>query len=130
MRALCESKMPGAKLLSLALSLGLWLTACTSQQRPKTEQAQHESTVKRYELKGKVVSVDKYEERVTVDHQSIPGFMGAMTMPYPVKDARLLDQLSPGDEIAAQVVQRNGEFWLENIVVVHREQRGSTSPGS
>jgi hypothetical protein len=37
----------------------------------------------RYTLRGGVVSLDRAGRTVTVDHEAIPGFMGAMTMSYP-----------------------------------------------
>ncbi len=114
--------------LTAMASLGLCLTACRSQSPPQTEQSQKPAEVKRYELKGKVVSTDMPQKKVVVDAQDIPGFMGAMTMPYPVKDAGLLDKLAAGDQITAQVVQSGNEFWLENIVVVQKGTGAQASP--
>ena len=71
--------------------------------------------VRRYALRGRVVSVDKTTHTVTIDHEAIPGFMDAMTMPYPVKEPQLLDRVSGGQSIRATVVQRSDEFWLEDI---------------
>jgi protein SCO1/2 len=50
-----------------------------------------EAPAKRFVLKGKVISIDKAQGRMVVDHEAIPGFMGAMAMPYPVADPKLLD---------------------------------------
>ena len=83
---------------------------------PKQETSSVAST--RYDLKGKIVSVDKSAKQLTVDHEAIPGFMGAMTMGYPVKDERALDGLAPGDQITAKVVSSNGSYWLEEMTVV------------
>ena len=69
----------------------------------------------RYELKGKVVAVDLGRKKLTVDHENIPGFMGAMTMPYQVKDAALLENLAPGVRITATVVSGDGQYWLEDV---------------
>jgi protein SCO1/2 len=52
-----------------------------------------------------------------IDGDDIPGFMAAMTMPYPVKDSSLLDKLKPGDQITADVVVHGDDSWLENVVV-------------
>jgi len=96
--------------------------ACSSpppkqNDAPPPAAAQPQQTQpQRYDLKGKVVSIDKSGKMLTVDHGDIPGFMGAMTMPYPVKDLHLLDNLSPGDQITAKVVSAGGDVWLENIV--------------
>ena len=102
----------------------LFRSGCSSppaQNEPQAQQAQPtEQKTERHELQGKVVSIDKAGKSVTVDHQEIPGFMGAMTMPYPVKDERLLDNLSPGDQVDAQVVADSASMWLENIVVVQK----------
>jgi protein SCO1 len=78
-------------------------------------------TAQRYDLKGKVVAVDKAAKKLTVDAGDIPGFMSAMTMPYPVKDEHMMDNLSVGDQITAKVVSSGGDFWLENIVPVKAE---------
>jgi protein SCO1 len=86
--------------------------------KPATREAAPSSQSARYDLKGKVVSIDKSAKQLTVDHGDIPGFMGAMTMPYPVKDERALTSLSPGDQITAKVVSANGSYWLEEIAVV------------
>ena len=43
--------------------------------------------------------------------------MAAMTMPYTVKDLTLLDKLTPGDKITADVVVQGDDSWIENVVV-------------
>jgi Cu/Ag efflux protein CusF len=100
------------------------LVACSSPPQqgdaPASAPAQSPQTPpKRYDLKGKVVSIDKPGRKLTVDHEAIPGFMGAMTMAYPVKDEHLLDNLSPGDQVTAKVVSTSGAFWLDDIVTVN-----------
>jgi Cu/Ag efflux protein CusF len=119
-----------ARILSaMVAGFSIGLMACSSPPKqsdapppaaaqPAAAQAQ-QTQPQRYDLKGKVVSVDKSGKMVTVDHGDIPGFMGAMTMPYPVKDSHLLDNLSPGDQITAKVVSASGDVWLENIVTVN-----------
>jgi protein SCO1/2 len=58
---------------------------------------------------------------VTIDHQAIPGFMEAMTMPYKVKDPSVLTELHPGDHLTADVVvssSPDADVLLDHIVVV------------
>lgn len=109
-------------ILSIAgVGLLLWLGACSSQ--PAQNESQSESAApaaagpERHDLHGKIVSVDKDGKSVVVDHDEIPGFMGAMTMPYPVQDEAALDTLQPGDEVNAQVVVDDSGIHLEDIVV-------------
>jgi len=76
---------------------------------------------RRYQLVGKVVSVDKDHAILLVDGKEIVGFMTAMTMPYPVRDAKSLAGLNAGDEITADVVVTDGgDAYLENIVVTKK----------
>ncbi len=108
--------------LSLVFILCLFLASCQRQTAPQPP--------KRYALKGKVVSVDKNSNSLVVDHEAIPNFMSAMTMPYIVKPASQLDTVSPGDMITADVViqEEQHAYWLENIVVAGRAKAPPTSP--
>jgi protein SCO1/2 len=99
--------------------LCLALAGCGGQQAP--------TQARRYALKGTVISIDRPEQRIVVDHEEIPGFMAAMAMPYPVADAKLLDAVGPGDQITADVVVTDTASRLENIVVV-KQAEPSTLP--
>jgi protein SCO1/2 len=75
---------------------------------------------KTFPVRGKVIATDA--SHVTLDHEAVPGFMDAMTMPYKVKDPMALTELHPGDRITARIVvaqdaagPRDPE--LDNIVV-------------
>lgn len=70
---------------------------------------------KRFELKGKVVSVNKAQRQVTIDHEQIPGFMDAMTMPFSVREDWALEALAPGQAIQATLVVRGERSWIEGI---------------
>ena len=60
---------------------------------------------------------------------TIPGFMSAMAMPYPIPDQKALAGLSAGDEITADVVVTgDGKYHLENIVVTKKGDGGSQGP--
>jgi protein SCO1/2 len=68
-----------------------------------------------------VISADTAKGEVTLDSESIPGFMEAMTMPYKLKDASLLSQMHPGDAITADLLvssDPNADDLLDHIVVV------------
>jgi protein SCO1 len=73
------------------------------------------SSQKHYALRGRVLV--KNSGQLTVHQQDIPGFMPAMIMPYPVKDAEALEQVQSGDEITADLVVNGQKYWLENVVV-------------
>jgi protein SCO1/2 len=77
----------------------------------------HQAQEKRYELKGTVVSVDTGLRNVTIAHESIPGYMDAMTMPFVLKDEWAYGILRPGDHVSAYLVVDGAHSWLENIIV-------------
>ena len=64
-----------------------------------------------FTLQGQVLSLEPARKMLTVKHEEIKGFMPAMTMPYEVRDAKLLDGLAAGDLInATLVVVSNGAY--------------------
>jgi protein SCO1/2 len=85
------------------------------------------SLEQRYELKGKVVSVDKAQRQVTIDHDAIKDFMDAMTMPYNVKDDWALSALAPGQSIEATLVVRGDRSWIEGLRIFQSEPAGGSA---
>lgn len=76
---------------------------------------------KRYEMKGRVVSVDREAKKAKIDHEEIPGFMEAMTMDFPIHEDWVWDDLTPGSDIHAQLVvdsSAKDPYWLEKIAIV------------
>ena len=84
----------------------------------------------RFHLHGKIVSVHVKNRSADVDHDAIPGFMDAMTMSYPVPDAKVLATLARGDEITADVVVTEGVPHLENVVIVKKAPQPKPDPAS
>jgi protein SCO1/2 len=100
----------------LGTMLAAFLAGCGSQApAPQTQE-------RRFALRGTVVSVDRPQQQIVVDHEDIPGFMAAMAMPYPVAEPSLLDAAAPGDQITADVVVTDTSAHLENIVVVKKAE--------
>src|SRR5687768_7480366 len=60
-----------------------------------------EPSTRTYQLKGQVLAVKAESNEILVQHEDIPGFMPAMTMPYAVKDPALIKDRVPGDLITA-----------------------------
>jgi protein SCO1 len=102
---------------AIVLVFLLFLAACGPSLSAQSANA---TDAKRYPLTGRIVSIDKPSQSITVDGDEIPGFMAAMTMPYQVKDAAVLEKLSPGDQIKAEIVVGNDSAYLENVVVLKK----------
>lgn len=115
-----KHRRTGIEFVILLAALAVGLAGCKKEQPPQEQ-------VRRYHLVGKIVEVQTAQNTLIVDSQEIPGFMAAMTMPYPVRDARLLANLGAGDEITADVVVAPDGAYLENIVVT-KKGAGSQGP--
>jgi protein SCO1/2 len=97
------------------------LSGCHSAPPPASSAATADSHPKVYKLRGKVVSINVAKSELTVNHEAIPGFMEAMTMPYTVKDPNVVSELHPGDVITADVLvsqDADADVLLDHIVVV------------
>lgn len=104
------------------------LSAC---QNGSTANSNSSSTAKRYDLKGKVVSVDKAAKKAKIEHEDIPGFMEKMTMDFPITEDWVWDELQPGAEIRAELVidsTAKDPYWLEKIGIVASAKPGQTAP--
>jgi len=105
--------------LILAGSLGVLAGCSGSAPETGTEPAPTPpaTQAQAYELKGKVVSVDRSAKTITVDGEAIAGFMNAMTMTYGVRDEHLLDNVTAGDQVTARLVVEGRQYLLETITV-------------
>jgi protein SCO1/2 len=95
---------------------------CGCHRQPESaSSAPADSEYKVYKLRGKVVSTGSSTGEVTLNHEAIPGFMDAMTMPYKLKDPSIVSELHPGDVITSDVLvsqNSDAEVLLDHIVVV------------
>lgn len=100
----------------------LYVTGCHSGAKPVAQSASpNQSSYKTYHLRGKVVSTDPSTGQITVNHEAIPGFMEAMTMPYRVKNPGILSDLHSGDVITADLFVSetdDADVFLDHIVVI------------
>jgi protein SCO1/2 len=111
-------------LFSLWCAVLSFSVAC-NRGKSQAGNATTQSGAKRYALKGKVISVDKNAGTANIDNEPIAGFMDAMIMPYTFKPATAINQVQPGDSIAADVVVDSDKYWLENVKVT-----GHSDPGA
>jgi Cu/Ag efflux protein CusF len=52
---------------------------------------------------GKVIEIDRAAGKLVINHEAIPGYMGAMTMPYAVSSPNMLDHIEAGMDIKFMV---------------------------
>ena len=121
--SIVPSKIVPRKLLFLLpaifLSIVFLPTGCKSTSTPAPATSQYPQ--KTFPVRGKVISTDA--THVTLQHDAVPGFMDAMTMPYKLKDPSIVGELHPGDLITATIiVQQDAAGFrdpeLDQIVVI------------
>ncbi len=84
-----------------------------------SSQQESPSKLKRYNLEGTVLSINKPNKTASIKHKEIPDFMSAMTMDFNIKEDWVWGDLKPGVEIKAELVidNVNAKSWLEKIII-------------
>jgi cobalt-zinc-cadmium efflux system outer membrane protein len=67
-------------------------------------------------FRGKVIQVSVENKTLTVLNEPIEGWMGSMTMGFPVENSEVLATIHPDDQITATVY--DGDFTLHNVALV------------
>jgi len=88
----------------------LWLVAGCGPREPQQT----------YTLNGQVLSIEAPRRQLTIKHDEIKGLMPAMTMPYSVRDEKLLASIAPGDLVNATLVIVSNDAYLSAITKVGR----------
>src|SRR5580692_8393210 len=99
----------------LAVVLGVAGCATPKAQEAAKPAGAASGTAKEFQMRGEVTGLDAGGHVATIKHEAIAGFMGAMTMGYPVKDAAEFSKLAVGEPITATVYQNGDDFWIGNI---------------
>jgi len=86
------------------------LSSCGKDEKKQTD-------IVTFPVKGEVVRIDPSLKRVSIAHEEIPNYMGAMTMSFKVKDSTLLAGMSVGDSVQGTLAVSRSESWLETIAV-------------
>lgn len=67
-----------------------------------------------YDVKGRVAGIDDGGRTLVVEHEEIPGYMSAMTMPLPA-DPSTTASLEPGDAIEFELVVSDDSTWIGSV---------------
>jgi protein SCO1/2 len=73
---------------------------------------------KTYEMRGQILGVNRETQEILVKHEDIEGLMPAMTMPWKVKTAGMLDNLGPGDLITSEIEVDNNQGVVTKITKI------------
>jgi len=88
------------------------VAGCSGEQQP--------TDLVTFDLRGVVVSINYQQRRIIIDHEEIPNYMMAMTMPFKVKDTTILYRVQPGDTVQGTLAVSRSESWIEKLAVVSK----------
>jgi protein SCO1/2 len=91
----------------LLLALEVWFSAANVSA----------AAAAHYPVTGLILSVDQPNRRFVASCSEIPGYMKAMVMPMPVRDAKALAGLKPGIFVDFTLVVEKDRSWAENVRV-------------
>jgi protein SCO1 len=109
-------------LLFAFIVLSLVCSSCQPKQRVRS------ATEKHYDLKGKIVVVNKDQHEITVAHEDIKDYMDSMTMPFHVNDDWVFEIAAPGNQITATLIVDGTSSWLEDVVLTEDSSASSAVP--
>lgn len=71
-----------------------------------------------FTVRGVVREAVPAKSQLVVKHEEIPGYMDAMTMPFRVRDPKLLEGIKGGDAISFQLHVTEKDHWIDNLKIV------------
>jgi protein SCO1/2 len=69
-----------------------------------------------YTVKGVIKKLEADGKTAVIQHEAIPGYMQAMTMPFEVRDTNLLHGLKSGDAISFKLAVTPKEGWIADLI--------------
>src|SRR5262249_45325600 len=81
-----------------------------------------------YDTRGVVRGFSPDRSTIEIQHENIPSFMPSMTMPFVVRDPKLIADLKTGDAISFRMVVTKKDFWIENVKRIRLEEVNVAEP--
>ncbi|MSU36258.1 MAG: hypothetical protein EXS36_14410 [Pedosphaera sp.] len=98
----------------------LWcsiLLAFGCSKQPAENQLNVSETVTNYPVRGIVRELPADGKKVIIKHEDVPGYMPAMTMPFPVRDPAHLQGVKIGDTVRFRLRVTSTDGWIDEIHV-------------
>lgn len=68
-----------------------------------------------YVVRGVIRALPPGGRTALIQHEAIPGYMAAMTMPFPVRNPGELAGLTPGDQVTFRLQVTEDESWIDRV---------------
>jgi protein SCO1/2 len=106
----------------LLIGCAMWLCVATL---PTTSavitNASDVSSLQVYSVTGLVKQVKVEDKTAVIQHDAVPGYMPAMTMPFKVKGPENLDLLKVGEQVRFQLSVTETESWIDHVMRIGTE---------
>jgi len=66
-------------------------------------------------MRGIIREVQPADSTVVIEHEDVPGFMPAMTMPFNLRNEADFEKLTPGKAVEFELVTTDDDSWIRNI---------------
>jgi protein SCO1/2 len=108
-------------------------THCCAQSQAAGGTNAAAETPRTFEARGVIKSLDSDGKTVVIQHEAVPGYMAAMTMPFVDRNPAELAGLKPGDSVSFRLNVTSKEGWIDQVtktgtVQVIRTEAGSEQP--
>ena len=86
--------------------------------------------MKSYDVRGVIRELRPDKKEMVITHETIPGYMEAMVMPFTVRDSKFFEQVLVGDSVAFKLMATKNEDWMEDLRVTARGKDSAATPKS
>ncbi len=115
------------------LAASIWIAGCACTPKSaapgNTANGSGSSTNRRaFVVKGVVREVRAKDSELVIQHEEIPGYMKAMTMPIAVKYRKLMAGIATNDAVQFKLVVTDDDGWIESITTLAAEAAEAAEP--
>lgn len=87
-----------------------------------------ETNARVFAARGVVRELSRDDQTVTIRHEAISNYMGAMIMPFKVRDVSEMAGLRPGDKVTFRLHVTQTDSWVDEITRIGTVAAGETKP--
>jgi len=108
------------KFLEIAMLAALFLMGCDRHTPPPAAKTANRDAAAKtdpevYYVRGVVKGLELEEGTVMIDHEEIPGYMEAMTMPFTVADTNEFAGITTNDQVQFRLVVEPLKSWIDQV---------------
>ena len=81
-----------------------------------------------FTVRGVVRETRPAKSQLVVKHEEIPGYMDAMTMPFHVRDPKILASVKAGDAITFQLHVTDKDHWIDGLKIIGVGEKEAPRP--